>query len=112
MRFFFGREMPFVQLADEVASRLARLEEQVRYVVTAVERLSSRDTELEASLRDISERFNQALTAQAEAFRANLSEIADRFVSRDDWSFWKSILTAALLALTAYGWGALFGLRR
>lgn len=109
---FFGRDIPFVALADEVAERLARLEEQMRYVVNAVEHLSSRDSELEASLRELSERFNQALATQAETFRVGLAEIAERFVSREDWSFWKNLLTAALLALVAYGWGALFSVRR
>lgn len=112
MRGLFGRDIPFMALADEVAERLARLEEQMRYVVNAVEHLSGRDSELEASLRELAERFNAALTAQAETLRAGLSEIADKFVSREDWSFWKNLLTAALLALVAYGWGALLSIHR
>jgi hypothetical protein len=97
-------------LADEVAERLARLEEQMRYVVTALEHLSGRDSELEARLRELSDRFNQALTAHADSFRASLGEITDRFVSRDDWAFWKNLLTAALLGLLAYGWSTLSGI--
>jgi hypothetical protein len=111
VRHASGRDGPLMAVADEVVERLARLEEQMRYVVKAVERLSGRDSELEANLRGLSERFNEALSAQAETFRASLAEIADRFVTREDWSFWKSLLTAALLALIAYGWSALISLR-
>ncbi|HET6183216.1 MAG TPA: hypothetical protein VFA03_06430 [Acetobacteraceae bacterium] len=99
-------------MADEVVERLARLEEQMRYVVAALDRLASRDSELDENLRLVSERFNLALANQAEAFRVSLAEITDRFVSRDDWSFWKNMLTAALLALVAYGWGAMISLHR
>ena len=102
-----NKEMPLLAMADEVVERLARLEEQMRHVVNAVERLADRDTELDASLRAMSEKFNEALAAQAETFRASLRDITERFVSREDWSFWKSLLTAALLALIAYGWSAL-----
>lgn len=98
-------------LADELLERLARLEEQMRHVITAVERLSSRDSELEDSLRNLSERFSQALDAQAETFRSALNELTAKFVSREDWTFWKSLLVAALLSLTAYGWTSLMGLR-
>lgn len=79
----------------------------MRYVVSAVERLAGRDAELDTSLRAMSDKFNEALAAQAEMFRASLRDITERFVSREDWSFWKSLLTAALVALLAYGWSAL-----
>lgn len=102
-----GRDAPLLAMADELVERLARLEEQMRHIAVAVERLSGRDTELDASLRALSDRFNEALAAQAETFRASLADIAQRFVSREDWAFWKSLLTAALLALIAYGWSAL-----
>ena len=46
-------------MTDELVVRLARLEEQMRYVVTAVERLGNRDAELDASFRAMYERFNQ-----------------------------------------------------
>lgn len=106
------RESRLASIADEVVERLTRLEEQMRYVVKAVERLSGHDRELEDSLKNLSERFNEALTAQAETFRASLAEIAERFVSREDWTFWKNLLTAALVALVAYGWAALVGIHR
>jgi predicted nuclease with TOPRIM domain len=94
-------------LADELLERLARLEEQMTHVLTAVEKLSNRDSELEVSLRNLSERFSQALDAQAETFRSALNDLTLRFVSREDWMFWKSLLVAALLSLTAYGWSSL-----
>jgi predicted nuclease with TOPRIM domain len=102
---------PLVAVADELVERLARLEEQMRHVVTAVEKLSNRDAELEASLRSLSERFTEALDAQAETFRQSLRDVTDRFVSREDWAFWKSLLTGAVLALIAYGWSTLIGMR-
>ncbi len=81
----------------------------MRQVLTAVERLSNRDAELEASLRGLADRFASALDAQAETFRDSLRDVTDKFVSREDWAFWKSLLTAALLALVAYGWTTLIG---
>jgi TolA-binding protein len=103
------KSLPLVAVADELVERLARLEEQMRQVLAAVERLSSRDAELDASLRSMAERFSAALDVQAETFRASLKDVTDRFVSRDDWMFWKSLLTAAMLALVAYGWAAMVG---
>lgn len=100
-----------VAITDELVERLARLEEQMRHVVTAVERLSNRDAELEASLRSLAERFTAALEAQAETFRQSLRDVTEKFVSREDWAFWKSLLTGALLALIAYGWSTLIGTR-
>ena len=104
-----SKDTPLLAMADEVVERLARLEEQMRHVVNAVEKLANRDAELDASLRAMSEKFNEALAGQAEMFRTSLRDITERFVSREDWSFWKSLLTAALLALLAYGWSALLG---
>lgn len=106
-----SKDVSLLTMADEVVERLARLEEQMRHVVNAVERLANRDTELDASLRAISDRFNDSLAAQAELFRASLRDVTERFVSREDWSFWKNLLTVALLALVAYGWTSLVGLR-
>lgn len=97
--------------AAEIVERLARLEEQMHQVVAAVEKLTNRDSELEASLRDLSVRFGDALDRQAETFRTTLAELAEKFVSREDWVFWKSLLTAGLIGLTAYGWTALVGYR-
>jgi hypothetical protein len=99
-------------MTDELVDRLARLEEQMRYVVAAVEKLSTRDAELDASLRAMSDRFTQALAGQAETFRASLQDVTSKFVSREDWAFWKSLLTASMLALLAYGWNALLGPHR
>jgi len=98
---------PLAAMADEVVERLARLEEQMRHVVIAVEKLSNRDAELDASLRDMSDRFSASLATQAESFRGAIHEITEKFVSREDWAFWKSLLTGAVLALIAYGWTAL-----
>ncbi len=98
-----------VAITDELVERLARLEEQMRHVVTAVEKLSNRDAELEASLRSLAERFTAALEGQAETFRQSLRDVTEKFVSREDWAFWKSLLTGALLALIAYGWSTLIG---
>lgn len=103
---------PLVAVADELVERLARLEEQMRQVAAAVEKLSNRDAELDASLRALSDRFMDALDVQAETFRGSIRDVTDKFVSREDWAFWKSLLTAALLALIAYGWSALIGLRQ
>jgi len=100
---------PLVAVADELVERLARLEEQMRQVLAAVVRLSSRDAELEARLRSLADRFSAALEIQAETFRESLRDVTERFVSREDWAFWKSLLTAALLALVAYGWTAMIG---
>jgi hypothetical protein len=99
-------------MTDELVDRLARLEEQMRYVVTAVERLANRDAELDASLRAMYERFSAAITAQGDTFRQSLQDVTGKSVSREDWAFWKSLLTASLLALLAYGWSALLGLHR
>ena len=103
---------PIASLADELLERLARLEEQMMHVLAAVEKLSGRDSELEVSLRSLSERFSEAMDAQAEAFRSALNERTVRFVSREDWMFWKSLLVAALLSLTAYGWSSLIAGQR
>lgn len=102
---------PLVAVADELVERLARLEEQMRQVLTAVEQLSNRDAELEASLRALADRFAAGLDAQAETFRDSLRDVTEKFVSREDWAFWKSLLTAALLALIAYGWTTLISRR-
>jgi hypothetical protein len=96
-------------MTDELVDRLARLEEQMRYVVVAVEKLGTRDAELDASFRAMSDRFTLALASQAETFRASLQDVTGKFVSREDWAFWKSLLTASMLALLAYGWNALLG---
>lgn len=109
MRQTSGKMVPFNAVVDEVVERLARLEEQMRHVVLAVEKLGNRDTELEDGLRQMSERFSAALTSQAETFQDSLKEVTESFVSREDWAFWKSLLMAALLALLAYGWNALTG---
>lgn len=106
-----SKDASLLTMADEVVERLARLEEQMRHVVNAVERLANRDVELDVSLRAISDKFNDSLAAQAELFRASLRDVTERFVSRDDWSFWRNLLTAALLALVAYGWSSMVGLR-
>lgn len=106
-----SKDVSLLTMADEVVERLARLEEQMRHVVNAVERLANRDTELDASLRMISDRFNDSLAAQTELFRASLRDVTERFVSREDWSFWRNLLTAALFAFVAYGWSSLVSLR-
>jgi hypothetical protein len=98
-----------VAVADEVVDRLARLEEQMRQVAAAVEKLAARDAELDASFRAMSDRLSGAMSAQAEMFRASLEETTAKFVSREDWAFWKSLLTAALLAFIAFGWSSLIG---
>ena len=77
-------------MTDEVVERLARLEEQMRYVVSAVEKLANRDAELDASLRAISDRFTSALSDQGRVFRESLEKVTERFVTRDDWAFWKT----------------------
>lgn len=102
---------PLTAMADEVVERLARLEEQMRHVLMAVEKLSNRDAELDASLRAMSDRFSAALTTQTETFREAIQDVTEKFVSREDWAFWKSLLTAAILALIAYGWSALIARR-
>ena len=94
-------------IAEELVERLARLEEQMRQVVRVVEKLSNRDTELETSLRQLSERFSEALDSQADTFRIAIKELATQFVRREDWIFWKNLLTAGLLSIAAYGWGSL-----
>ncbi len=95
-------------IAEELVERLARLEEQMRQVVRVVEKLSSRDTELETSVRQLAERFSQALENQAHTFREAMNDLAAQFVRREDWIFWKNLLTAGLLSIAAYGWGSLF----
>jgi hypothetical protein len=107
MRQALSKSSPFIAVVDEVVERLARLEEQMRHVVLAVEKLGNRDSELEESLRLMSERFSAGLTAQGEMFQASLKEVTESFVTREDWAFWKSLLTAALLAMIAYGWNTL-----
>jgi seryl-tRNA synthetase len=102
-----------VGATDEVVERLIRLEEQMRHIVFAVEKLASRDAELDASFRATSDRFTAALAAQAEVFRESLKEVTEKFVSRDDWAFWKTLLTTGILALIAFGWNTMIsGLRR
>ncbi len=104
---------PFGAVVDEVVERLARLEEQMRHVALAVEKLANRDSEIEESLRALSERFTAGIAAQGEMFQESLKEVTESFVSREDWAFWKSLLMAAFLALIAYGWNTLIGgLRR
>ena len=100
---------PSLGLTDEVVERLARLEEQMRHVVIAVEKLANRDAELDASLRAMCDRFTSALASQSEMFRASLKEVTQNFVGRDDWAFWKSLLMAALFALMAFSWKTLTG---
>ncbi len=107
MRQTQSQASPFIAVVDEVVERLARLEEQMRHVVLAVEKLGNRDSEIEESLRLMSERFSAGLASQGEMFQESLKEVTESFVSREDWAFWKSLLTAALLALIAYGWNSL-----
>ena len=109
MRSIASPSAGLVAVADEVVDRLARLEEQMRQVAAAVEKLANRDAELDASFRAMSDRFTTAMATQAEMFRASLEDTTKKFVSREDWAFWKSLLTAALLALLAYGWSNLAG---
>jgi len=94
---------------EEVVERLVRLEEQMRHVAIAVEKLASRDAELEESLRAMSERFNTSLATQRELFQASLKEVTESFVSREDWTFWKNLLMAAFIGLIAFGWNSLIG---
>lgn len=94
-------------VTDEVVDRLARLEEQVRQLAASVDKLANRDAELDASFRVLSDRFTSGLAAQSELFRSSLEETSKKFVSREDWALWKSLLTAALLAMIAYGWTSL-----
>jgi hypothetical protein len=103
---------PTQLMTDELVDRLARLEEQMRYVVAAVEKLGTRDAALDASFRAMSDRFTLAMASQAETFRESLQDVTGKFVSREDWAFWKSLLTAWMLALLAYGWNALLGMHR
>ena len=86
-----GSQSAAIAVTDEVVDRLARLEEQVRQLAASVDKLANRDAEL----------------AQSEMFRSSLEETSKKFVSREDWAFWKSLLTAALLALVAYAWANL-----
>ena len=104
-----ARRSPPVSMAEELVERLARLEEQMRHVVTAVEKLTGRDSEIDESLRQLSDRLTASLTTQAEMFHDSLREVTETFVSREDWTFWKSLLVAAFLALIAYGWNTLVG---
>ncbi len=97
-------------ITDEVVDRLARLEEQVRQLAASVDKLANRDAELDAGFRAMSDRLSTALTAQAEMFRSALEDTARNFVTRDDWNFWKNLLTAAMLAMLAYGWNNLTGM--
>jgi hypothetical protein len=78
-------------------------------VVAAVDRLANRDVELDTSLRTMSDHFTASLAAQAEIFRTSLEETTQKFVSREDWTFWKNLLTAGIIALIAYGWTSLTG---
>lgn len=94
-------------LADELLVRLTRLEEQMRHLARAVDRLADRDAELDTSLRMMSDRFTVALSDQAELFRRSLREVTEKFVSREDWAFWRSLFTGALVAVIAYGWRAI-----
>ena len=98
---------PLMAVADEVVERLARLEEQMRHVINAVERMANRDAELDLSVRALSDRFTSALAGQAEVFRESIEEVTNKFVTRDDWVFWKNLLTAAFIALIALGWNTL-----
>jgi len=98
-----------VTITEELLVRLARLEEQMRHVVAAVDKLAERDAEQDSDMRTMSDKFTAALADQAETFRASLRDLTDRFVSREDWAFWKSLLTAGVLAMIAYAWHALIG---
>ncbi len=104
-----SRRPPLVEVADRLVERLARLEEQMRHVVTAVEKLSNRDAEIDESLRKLSDRFSTSLAAQADSFRESLRKVTETYVSREDWAFWRSLLVAAFLALLAYCWNILIG---
>lgn len=96
-------------VSDEIVDRLARLEEQMRHIANAVEKLANRDAELDASLRAMSDRFTLALAAQSESLRESVRQIGDKFVTREDWAFWKNVLTGGTLALIALGWNVLIG---
>jgi hypothetical protein len=110
MRNGMEQSASFIAIADEVVDRLARLEEQMRYVGNAVEKLATRDSEIEANLRQLAEKFAAGLAEQNEMFQNSLQEVTQSFVSREDWAFWRSLLMAALLTLVAYGWNAVFAL--
>ena len=103
------RRAPLTDVADQLVERLARLEEQMRHVVTAVEKLSSRDAEIDESLRKLSDRFSTSLAEQADSFRESLRKVTETYVSREDWTFLRSLLVAVFLAFFAYCWNILIG---
>src|SRR5579875_3348162 len=65
-------------IAEEVGARIAALEVEMRNVVIVLDRLTSRHTELDHGLRDVSERHNRALTDLAEKFFRSLQDMTDK----------------------------------
>ncbi len=92
---------------DEIIQRLTRLEEQVRQLAASVERLAARDAESDGNVHRLSERIADAIAEQNATFQESLKDVTDTFVSREEWFFWRNLMTAALLASLAYAWNLL-----
>jgi DNA anti-recombination protein RmuC len=112
-------------IGEEFASRIAALEVEMRNVVNVLDRLTSRHTELDHGLRDVSDRHNRALTDLAEKFSRSLQEVTEKStgemkqikessanelkavressLKREDFAWIRGVVTTAISALITAG---------
>jgi hypothetical protein len=96
-------------IAEDVLERLARLEEQLRSLAAAVERLGDRDTHLDQGMRILVDRVQSMVTGQAEDFRESLERLSGKFASREDMAMVKALVLAAIGTLSAFAFRRITG---
>jgi DNA anti-recombination protein RmuC len=117
--------LPRGHAVEEFASRIAALEVEMRNVVSVLDRLTSRHTELDNGLREMSDRHTRALTDLTEKFFRSLQEMTEKSANemklikessaselkslrenslrREDFAWIRGVVTTALSALVTAG---------
>jgi TolA-binding protein len=88
--------------AEDLIERLTRLEEQIRSLSGSVERLATRDVDLDQGLRTLAERMQTSLNEHSQEFRDSLDRIGGKFASRDEMAMVRALLLAAFGTLSAF----------
>ncbi|HTW27884.1 MAG TPA: hypothetical protein VME92_12210 [Acetobacteraceae bacterium] len=96
-------------MPDDLLERLARVEEQLHSVAAAVERLATRDTDLDQGMRALAERVQSGLLAQAQEFREMIERLSGKYASREDLAMIKGLLVAAFGSLSAFAFHRITG---
>lgn len=97
------------RIAEDVLERLARLEEQIRVLAVAVERLGGRDADLDQGMRTLADRVQSMMAEQAQDFRDGLERLSGRFASREDMTMVKGLVLAAIGTLSAFAFHRITG---